>query len=249
MILVGIDDTDRLDTRGTNQLAKQLARELPPTLKCLRILRHQLYLHEEIPYTSKNSSASLVLESDDGRNSTEIIGELFHFFQSQMIKSFVEGSDPGLCICSLDRIQHDIAAREMVIAFGMKCKTDIVTQCDAKQIAGELEIPLAGLGGTNDGMIGALAAVGLSLANNDGRIVQWKDWPDDLEWEEQIETIRQREIIVIEASSSQTVLQGLVDVGKHCRPNWRNGRAVLFVSRCATSDSIHQDYWKAEKIP
>ena len=62
-ILVGIDDTDNLDSRGTGRLARDIAAELEGEFKVLAVTRHQLLVDPRIPYTSHNSSAAIHLES------------------------------------------------------------------------------------------------------------------------------------------------------------------------------------------
>ena len=51
-IHVGIDDTDTLDTPGTNQLARRLAAALPAGFAFVVALRHQLLFDPRVPYTS-----------------------------------------------------------------------------------------------------------------------------------------------------------------------------------------------------
>ncbi len=62
MIYVGLDDTDTLDSPGTNQLAKSIVAELADRFECLFILRHQLFDDPRVPYTSQNGSASVWLK-------------------------------------------------------------------------------------------------------------------------------------------------------------------------------------------
>ncbi len=52
--LIGIDDTDNLESRGTGFRARQLAQQLQQRgLARLRgVTRHQLFVSPEIPYTS-----------------------------------------------------------------------------------------------------------------------------------------------------------------------------------------------------
>ena len=50
-----------------------------------------------------------------------------------------------------------------LIAFGQRCTEKIVTQREALEAA--KEIHLSGHGGTNDGIIGAAAAVGLTASD------------------------------------------------------------------------------------
>lgn len=52
--LIGIDDTDNLESRGTGFRARQLLQRLAEAgfARPLGITRHQLYVHSDIPYTS-----------------------------------------------------------------------------------------------------------------------------------------------------------------------------------------------------
>ena len=89
---------------------------------------------------------------------------------------------------------------------------------------------LEGLGGTEGGVIGALAAVGLAAEGNDGRVVNLGEWPDDLAGWQPLAAIQGRGIEVRQLENETLVEDGLVDVGKHLRPNRRGGRIVLFVA-------------------
>ncbi len=75
MIFVGIDDTDTLGTPGTNQLARALVRRLAASYRPVRIVRHQLLFDPRVPYTSKNGSASLVLEPTGPADLAGLIAE------------------------------------------------------------------------------------------------------------------------------------------------------------------------------
>ena len=76
---------------------------------------------------------------------------------------FVEGSDPGLCLT--ERVPP------AVIEFGRRCQRDVVAQREARDLAARHAICLEGLGGTEDGVIGALAAVGLVAGGNDPIVI------------------------------------------------------------------------------
>jgi hypothetical protein len=103
------------------------------------------------------------------------------------------------------------------------------------QLAAENSIHLEGLGGTNDGIIGALAAVGLMATKNDGRVIyrgsgghDWYDVTGRLE----IEDILSRGVdAVLRADNGLPLTTGTINIGKRLRPNYRNGRVVLFVER------------------
>jgi hypothetical protein len=234
MILVGIDDTDSLESRGTNKLARELARQVSVKYRCRAIVRHQLLFDERIPFTSHNGSACLWLESRDGAATSDDLAALFDELRAGMLADFIPGSDPGLCLTT--------NVTEDVIAWGQRCQREIVTQSDARAIAARCGVRLEGLGGTEGGVIGALAAIGLTAAGDDGRLVQWQEFADDLTGPTPIERLRERGIEVRalnDADASKLrptradgaeLRVGRVDVGKHARPNLREHRAVLFVS-------------------
>ena len=79
---------------------------------------------------------------------------------------------------------------------------------------------------------------------DDGRVVVNGQWPDDLSGMQSIETIGNRNIIVNCAVTGRAVGDGMVDVGKHLRPNLRGGRIVLFAER----GDGNSDVWKALKM-
>lgn len=234
MILVGIDDTDSLESRGTNKLARELARQVSSKYRCRAIVRHQLLFDERIPFTSHNGSACLWLESRNGDATADDLAALFDDLRAGMLSDFIAGSDPGLCLAT-----H---AANDVIAWGQRCQREIVTQAEAHEIATQCGARLEGLGGTNGGVIGALAAIGLTATGNDGRLVQWQEWVDDLSGPTPIEQLWERGIEVRALNNDESanlrptradgreLRAGVVDVGKHARPNLREHRAVLFVS-------------------
>lgn len=226
MILIGLDDTDTLDSPGTNQLAKAIVRALADHWTCIRIVRHQLLFDPRVPYTSKNGSASIALQPK-GSVSTETLKQRC---ESVMRDWYQVGSDPGLCVSD-----HVPAA---VTEFGRKCCRQLVDQAEAFAIAATHDLFLKGLGGTNGGVIGALAAIGLAATGDDGRVVLHGEWPDDLSGIVPAEKIRQRGIDILDEPTGCTADADLIDVGKHLRPNRRAGRTVLFVrsesSECGT---------------
>jgi hypothetical protein len=217
VIVVGIDDTDTADSPGTNQLARVIVREVDSDWQCARIVRHQLLFDPRIPYTSKNGSASISF-TNRGDPSLQAMQEIC---ERVMRNWFVVGSDPGLCIA--------VNVPPEVIEFGKRCQREIVTQQAARSLAASHNVVLRGLGGTEGGIIGALAAVGLAETGDDGRVVQQGEWPDDLSGRVTIESLQPRDIDVIESYSLEPILSGMVDVGRHLRPNRRAGRTVLYV--------------------
>ncbi|MEK6258197.1 MAG: ABC transporter substrate-binding protein [Planctomycetota bacterium] len=234
MIYVGIDDTDTLDSPGTNQLARAIVRAASDDWRCVRIVRHQLFFDPRVPYTSKNGSASISLEP---RGAGDLI-RLTDLCERVMRDWFVVGSDPGLCVTDI--------VPDAVTEFGRLCQRDVVTQAMARELATAHQLRLRGLGGTEGGVIGALAAVGLAITGDDGRVVQHGEWPEDLCGSIPVEAVLSRGIELEDSDRSIRIRRGVVDVGKHLRPNRRAGETVLFVRQNAMSSE--PDAYQALKL-
>jgi tRNA(Ile2) C34 agmatinyltransferase TiaS len=229
VIYVGLDDTDTLDSPGTNQLARRLVERVSPWYRCRLIVRHQLLADPRVPFTSKNGSASITLVPIKLDSRERLIGEL----RAEMRQWYVEGSDPGLCVT--ESVPAEISE------FGRRCQQQIVRQREARDLAQARDIHLEGLGGTEGGVIGALAAVGLAATGDDGRVVQIGGWPDDLSGIQTIATLGERGVEVRRLETNVAVTSGNVDVGKHLRPNCRAGRLVLYAQEA-------EDCWQAVRL-
>lgn len=234
MIYVGIDDTDTLDTPGTNQLARALAARMAGRWRCRQITRHQLLFDPRVPYTSKNGSASLLFEPET--TPLPPLDEVIADLRTGMQERFQPGSDPGLCVAA--------AVATEITAWGRRCKREVVDQADARRLAAEHGIHLEGLGGTEGGVIGALAAVGLIVTGCDGRVVQFDSFPDDLTGPVPLDALCHRGVEVRDLESQQRVTAGVIDVGKHLRPNCRDGRIVLLVNKPRDRSDVD---WQAVK--
>ncbi len=162
-ILIGIDDTDNHESRGTGFISRKMGKELEDNGlgNVIGITRHQLFFDPRIPYTSQNSSACLLIENGD----TE---KLHKFCSSFLLENAAEGSDVGLCIAKEEQINENI------INWGIRAKKEVLTQNEAIELAHNSGIILQGLTGTKDGIIGSLAAIGLRNAGEDGRFIMLK---------------------------------------------------------------------------
>jgi hypothetical protein len=163
-VLVCIDDTDRIDSEwGTGELASKISENVEERGwgKCHGITRHQLLIHPDIPYTSHNSSMCFTADLNE-----TYLDELINYASGFLAQESATGSDPGLCIA----VQEKVTKPEMLIAFGYKAKETVVTKEEAYSLAEQLGIHLSEHGGTGQGIIGALAGVGLRLSGNDGRL-------------------------------------------------------------------------------
>ena len=220
MILVGIDDTDILGARGTNKLARALARDLAPGWTCLRILRHQLLFDPRIPFTSHNGSASLAFEAVSGAGDPVALGDAI---RAGMLGDFIPGSDPGLCVAP--------EVPDAAVAFARRCTREVVTIDEAREVARSAGLRLEGLGGTEGGVIGALAAVGLAATGDHGRVVHDLARPgEEPTGEFPVEWILARGVdAIVEEAAGRPVAAGTVVLEKKLRPNRRGGRTILLV--------------------
>lgn len=224
MIWVGLDDTDTLDTLGTNQLARHLVEKLRDKLRCRRILRHQLLEDPRVPCTRKNGCASIELEPLSAIDPDALATRL-----EELILGWIpEGSDPGLCIVGSPSVADEITE------WGRRAQRELLTQAEAHTLAARHGLWLKGLAGTRDGVIGALAAVGLMATRNDGRVVYLScDDADQLDacGALTVAAIMTRGIDEVrDLTTGELITEGVVTVTKKLRPNWRDGRVVLFVA-------------------
>jgi len=219
--LIGIDDTDNLESRGTGHRARQMAEFLfhQQLAQPLGITRHQLLVSPEIPYTSHNSSACLSVEMEE-ENETVLWEACADFLQTES----AQGSDAGLCLARWE------AVSAQVCAFGLSAKRVVLTMPAAEQIALENNIRLQGLTGTHGGIIGSLAGVGLRREGNDGRFL-WLPGMRELSGRLTVAEICERGMIdsVRPLAGSILSLETLVDVGDWVRPILRGGQAILYV--------------------
>jgi hypothetical protein len=159
VFLIGIDDTDNQTSPGTGRLARRLSDEcVRRGLHPLGVTRHQFLIDPAIPYTSHNSGACIAFESQDGIGSAEFI---YDFVASNR----ADGSDPGVCIAKASNVP------DYIIEFAHRATQRVVTIAEAHRLAERASIGLRGLGGTNQGVIGALGSVGLRACGNEGRFI------------------------------------------------------------------------------
>lgn len=160
-LYIGIDDTDSIEQGATGESAKQMMKMIENNWgECRGLTRHQLFLHPDIAYTSHNSSMCFIADVE-AIYIKELIKEAGRFLETYS----APGSDPGLCVA----VEEYLCDNSRLIAFGYDTKKKIMDKCAAYNLAGKLDIHLSEHGGTGDGIIGALAAVGLRMTDNDGR--------------------------------------------------------------------------------
>ncbi len=163
--LIGLDDTDNPDnpeTTGTGALAIRLGKRLEEAGlgKFESVTRHQLMRSPQVHCTSDNGAICLCFEADVNRRS-----ELEMACRSFILREYMRGSDPGLTLASWNQITAD------VFTWAKLAKSRLLTRPDALQTARSAGIAIVGIAGSGEGVIGALAAVGLRFRGEGGRFV------------------------------------------------------------------------------
>lgn len=217
--LIGIDDTDNLESRGTGFRARQLGQRLAEAgvARPRGITRHQLFVHPGIPYTSHNSSACLDVDADG-----DALGPLVNFCREYLATESADGSDAGLCVAEYDRVT------DVMVDFGRSAKGTILTREQARELAVRHDVYLEGVTGDHMGVIGALSAVGLRRGGHDGRFI-WLQGVRELTGVETAERLLETTgIDSIETVDGRTVpREAQVRVDPWPRPVLLNGRAIL----------------------
>jgi tRNA(Ile2) C34 agmatinyltransferase TiaS len=160
-ILLCIDDTDMLGGKGTGKLMEELSANLSGYMELTSgfVSRHQLFVHESIPFTSHNSAMCREVAINE-ENIPLLIERSKVFLEGES----APGSDPGLCVV----LREKLTKEELVnlIAFGHRAKREVLTKRMAYALAEKSKhVHLSEHGGTGQGIIGALAGCGLrSLA-------------------------------------------------------------------------------------
>ena len=227
MLFIGLDDTDTLESRGTGHLARDIAAALAADYHVLGVTRHQLLMDPRVPCTKKNSCAAIVLDGDGDVDPAAV----FERVRALMLADFQPGSDPGLCVT------HDVPVA--VTEFGRRVQLQLVTQEEARAVASASAIPLAGLGGDQDGVIGALAAVGLAATGEDGRYVL-VGRSRELSGLQPVSALLAAGVVAVRTLDGRPVTEGLVQADK-LRPARRGGQPIAFVEW--TGDS-----WRPMKL-
>ena len=219
-IYVCVDDTDNLNSRGTGRLARAIAAELSKKYPVYGVTRHQLYVHPDIPFTSHNSCAVIHIELDG----KEYLDDIFEIAKKGIYDDFIEGSDPGLAVA------HESSISPALIAYAKDAKDTVLTQTKARTLAKNLSIRLEGLGGTEDGVIGAMAGLGLASIMNDGRFLLIGQIRE-LTGSQTVKKLLNAGIDEIVTLDGRKITEGIIinAENKSVKPCPVNGEVILFV--------------------
>lgn len=215
MFFIGLDDTDNLESRGTGHLARDIAAALAVDYPLLGVTRHQLLVDPRVPCTKNNSSAAIALDADGDADPAALPERV----RALMLADFQPDSDPGLCIA--------YTVPDSVSQFGRRAQRDLVRQEEARALAAASGIMLLGLGGDEDGVIGALAAVGLAATGEDGRYVQVGRLRE-LSGFQPVSALLVAGVVAVQTADGQPVTEGLVQTDK-LRPARRGSQPITIV--------------------
>jgi hypothetical protein len=219
--VIGVDDTDMPEIGGTGSLARRLASEVDELGlgDSIGVTRHQFFEGPGVPKTSRNSAAAIAFTD------TASAGILFDTACAIVARESIPGSDPGVCLL------RGSAAAEL-IAFARRAQAGLVGQTEARRLAAVAAIELTGLGGTSDGVIGALGAAALRAEGHDGRYVGLAGIRE-VSGEIRISDLLERTAISAVVDQDRTPLErsGIINVGDWIRPRLIGGEPVLVAKR------------------
>ena len=160
--LIGLDDTDNPKTSSTGLLAQRMSLLLQDTgLGTLEsITRHQLLLSPQVACTTRNSAICVTFEAEPAKRS-----ELEMTCRSFILHEHSAGADAGIALAAWGQITAE------VFTWARLAKTRVLTRQEALDIARNSKIAITGLTGKGNGVIGALAAIGLRYRGDDGRFI------------------------------------------------------------------------------
>jgi len=220
-VYIAFDDTDTVDSEaGTGKLARRFEALLPGGCRLWGVLRQQLLVDDRIPYTSHNSSACAVVVLREPSQA----GELLERAIAHIEKESAPGSDPGLCLAPENGV-----SLSALMAFGVRCTKAVVSQKEA--LAATKGFHLSGHGGTNDGIIGAAAAVGLTASGWNGRFIEFgrlRNLPDRVP----VETLERHgmQIVPMDRDGRAPGEGDWIDTNGWLRPRLLGHRAVIAVA-------------------
>jgi hypothetical protein len=184
------------------------------------VTRHQLYEGPGVPKTARNSAAAIEIVAVASADS------VFRFACGVIERESIPGSDPGIAMLALQ-------GRPSLLAYAETTQCELVTKEQAHRVADREGMMLAGLGGDNGGVIGALAAVGLRVGGCDGRYVGLRGIRAVAGLCAVGDVLSQTAIaaVVDEATGYQLPAETVVDLGDWVRPRLIDRQPVLVATR------------------
>ena len=219
-IYIGIDDTGNSESVGTGKFARIIAGELSKKYSIYGVTRHQFYVHHDIRFSLHNFGAVIHLDAEE-----EHVKDIFEIVKKFMHDNFNEGSNPGLAVA------HDSCISPAVVVYGKDAKETVLTPKIACNLALNSKIQLESIGGNGNGVIGALAGIGLAYAGDDGRFLQIGRLRK-LKGPQPVEKLINAGIDAVFTLDGCSITEGIVinDGDKPVKPCRVNGEVILFVT-------------------
>lgn len=220
--VVGIDDTDMPGIGGTGRLARTVVAEVEALGigRSRGVTRHQFFEGPGVPKTARNSSAAIAF--DDVTSSTD----LFEIVCGIVARDSIDGSDPGVALgCGPASVD--------LVGFARRAQTGLVAQSEARRLGGTHATGLVGLGGSEDGVIGALGGMALRIEGDDGRYVDLPGIRDVAGIVTVADLLHATGITDVVDHTDGESLQptSRLDLGDWVRPRLMGGRPVLVARR------------------
>jgi hypothetical protein len=209
---------------GTGRLARRVAAEIEGRGlgRSQGVTRHQFFDGPGVPKTARNSAAAIVF--DGVASMTELLARACEVVTAESIA----GSDPGVALVAPQ-------AHRGLVEFARAAQTGLVRQAEARDLAAAHGVRLAGLGGTEDGVIGALGAVALRVEGNDGRFVDLpgiRDVAGVMTVAAVLERTSIAEVVGVDGAAPPP-REAELDLGDWVRPRLQSGRPVVAARRHA----------------
>jgi hypothetical protein len=222
IVLVGIDDTDDASSRGTGYHARLLGNKFREEgiAEVHAITRHQLLIDSRIDYTSRNSSACMVIEptQDD-------VAILLDFARLELQSTCAPGSNVGISLAAPSSVDGEIQD------FSRAAKREFLSVDPALALAEQKDIYLEGLNGNGAGVIGALAALGLYASGDDGRFI-WLPKLRDLDGIYTVDELTKLLDMEIKTTAGESLPPATrIRVSDWMRPIMREGHAILLAEQ------------------
>ncbi len=238
--LIGLDDTDSLKGSSTGELALRLGLTLQSVGlgRLDSVTRHQLFTSPLVARTTRNSAVCLTLEADTSKSK-----EIEMACRTFLLREYSSGSNAGYAFASWIQVTFELANWARLV------KSQKVTRAEAIGQARTSGIAVAGLCGTGDGVIGAVAAIGLRYRGEDGRFL----WLPGLD--EAVGTLPYSDLMSLVPFDRIENLRGRIPrptdkiaLGQEFQAVLREGRCVLLVEEVRTETGYEWRTLPMEKL-
>jgi len=156
-----------------------------------------------------------------------VVAEVVDYAGPYLVADCAPGADPGLCVAWLDEVPDPVAA------FGRRATEEVVAEAEASELADAAGLFLDEYGGTGEGVIGALAGVGLTAGGDSGRLLAYATGELDLRslsGRVPVARLRERGVRVVDRAGDP-VREGTLDTRDWVRPELRDWTPTLEVVR------------------